>query len=248
MSEDVETVVVEVTPLFYSRDAMTKAATFCHGDKGTIVFAWSRVELERGQAAEVRVNTTVKQNKVQLESRFVDTAGFKGMEKAGMIRITSAAVHSDVCGVCQRHKDNHVGKNGRKLTHDFEGQDYAKTTALTDDQFEAFWKQMPGRSVAGNITRGSKANAKRMFHKFIRNDEQYRDLLRAAAAYGAVANGYPKDAERFLRDNFWLDFVPAETSTPTGTSVAGKTDAEKQKIQDERERAITEVALQGEMK
>lgn len=206
MSEQTpETVVVEVTPLFYSREALSKAATFCQGDKGTVVFAWSRVELERGQSAEVKTKTTVKQNKVELEERFVNTAGFRGMEQAGMIKILP-------------------GTNAQPV--------------MTDAQFEEFWNRMPFRVVSGKKTRGVKSNAKRVFHNVIRKQEQFENLLRACDEYAVVSNGFPKDAERFLR--IYQDFIPT-----VGTSVAGpsssptQTTEEKQRIQAEREKELS---------
>ena len=202
MNEQQENVIVEVTPLFYSREALTKAATFCNGDKGTIVFAWSRVELERGQSAEVKTKTTIKQNKVTLDARFVNTAGFHGMERAGMIKILP-------------------GENAKPV--------------MTDEQFETFWNRMPYRTVSGKKTRGIKSNAKRVFHNVIRKQEQFDNLLAACDEYATVSNGFPKDAERFLR--IYQDFIPT-----AGTSIAKPSSAptieDKQRIQQRRQEDI----------
>lgn len=199
-----ETVTVEVTPLFYSREAMNKAATFCSGDKGTIVFAWSRIELERGQSAEIKTRTTIKQNKVQLEERFVNTAGFRGMEQAGMIKILP-------------------GENAKPV--------------LTDAQFEEFWNRMPYRTVSGKKTRGIKSNAKRVFHNVIRKQEQFDNLLLACDEYNTVSNGFPKDAERFLR--IYQDYIPTITA---GTLVALpiQVNENKRRIQAEREQQLAD--------
>jgi len=181
-----DTVAIEVTPLFYNRETMSKAASFVSGSKETITFAWVRIELERGQSAEIKVKTTIKQNKVVIEKRFAETAGFKAMERAGMINILP-------------------------------GDDMKPV--LTDEQFEAFWNAMPHREVGGRKVRGSKSNAKRMFHKFIRNEEQFNNLLLACKEYTVLANQFPKDAERFLRNNFWAEYIPTSMATDVTETV-----------------------------
>jgi len=205
---DVETAIVEVTPLFYNRETMSKAASFVNNSKETITFAWVRIELERGQSAEIKTRTTVKQNKVELPSQFVKTAGFYALEKAGMIRIIEGDITKPV---------------------------------LTDDQFETFWNRMPYRLVSGRKTRGSKSNAKRKFHRFIRTQEQFDNLLLACDNYAVVANKFPKDAERFLNNNFYADFIPeviADGVPVRGAEAVERSRAERERIEAERQKSL----------
>lgn len=199
-----ETVTVEVTPLFYSKQAMSQAALLCGGSKETIAFAWCRIELERGAGAEVKQRITIKQNKVTLEKRFATTAGFTAMEQAGMIRVTA---------------------------------DDSAPSVLTDDDFENFWKAYPARDVQGRKVKGVKSNAKRMFHKYIRTREQFLDLLLATMEYATVSNGFPKDAERFLRNNLWRDYMP-ENGRLCTAPVEQLSTEDKLRIQNERQQQL----------
>lgn len=217
MTTEMDKVAVDITPLFYSREAMTTAAGFCLGDKNSIVYAWARIELERGAQARIQANTTMLQNTVLLESRFAATAGFNGMEKAGMIVVVAAA--------------DKKAKKGRTVAGD---------RILTDDHFQTFWKRMPERTTeSGKKTRGVKANAKRAFFVHIQTLEDFENLLRACDEYATVANGFPKDAERFVR--IYEEFVPADGA---GTSVAARVPAataeDKRRIQAQRERELNE--------
>lgn len=75
-------------------------------------------------------------------------------------------------------------------------------------EFEAFWLAYPKRDGQ----RVGKKNAGREYGK-ARKTATAEQLMAAVAKYAATCNGYPKDAERFLRDEIWADLTP---SPPTG--------------------------------
>lgn len=63
--------------------------------------------------------------------------------------------------------------------------------------FDDFWKHYPPR----NGTKGSRKNALAAWKKL--DASQQEKALSSLAAYAKAANGYPKDAERYLRGELW---------------------------------------------
>lgn len=67
--------------------------------------------------------------------------------------------------------------------------------------FEEWWKIYPARK---GIKAGKEA-ALEEFEKIIRSDEDFEQLMRATKRYGDVE--LPKDGERFLKKNYWRDWI-----------------------------------------
>lgn len=90
------------------------------------------------------------------------------------------------------------------------------------DWFESFWKAYPANS------KGRKRGKEKTFKlcKPIPASE-HQDLITAAEAYRSDADGYVRDPERFIKDDFWRDYVgererPAhlpEPKKPRGPSI-----------------------------
>jgi len=77
------------------------------------------------------------------------------------------------------------------------------------EAFSRWWKSYPMR----NGRRAGKARAAKLFEKIPQSD--WNDLKTATANYTLECNGLPKDPERFLRDDFWRDFIkPPDKSKP----------------------------------
>lgn len=202
---------------FYDKGLMGKAALLCGGSKETVLFAWCKIMLMRGELAKVHKNADALSHKIQMEKRFVETSGFRAMERAGMIVITDENTKSE----------------------------------LTVDDFEQFWQSYPTRRSTGGgaITRGSKQNAKRMFDMYITSRNQYAMMMSALPKYKLACGNFPKDAERFLRQNFYVDYLPDKTEIVSGVVNLAATelsDTEKQRIQDDREQRLRQVTGDGE--
>ena len=91
--------------------------------------------------------------------------------------------------------------------------------AVSDDGFEDFWQKYPRRD---GIRQG-KANAHAAW-KRLRVAERER-VLRALAVYVTKCGDKPKDAQRFLGNKFYVDYLPetiaADSATPRPTADAG---------------------------
>jgi hypothetical protein len=68
--------------------------------------------------------------------------------------------------------------------------------------FEKWWKLYPARK---GIKAGKEA-ALEEFEKAIRSEEDFDKLMRATERYQSVE--LPKDGERFLKKNYWKDWMP----------------------------------------
>jgi len=74
--------------------------------------------------------------------------------------------------------------------------------------FENWWLSYPkrkGRKIG-------KEKTSVLFRKIPK--EELENLKTATANYSRECNGYPKDPERFLRNDFWRDYVNKQTRTP----------------------------------
>jgi hypothetical protein len=88
-----------------------------------------------------------------------------------------------------------------------------KTASSNAADFEAFWNAYPKR----NGQRVGKKNAAREYDKTLKKATAPQ-LLAAVARYAKTCNGFPKDAERFLRDEIWADL---DTTQPDRAAVNG---------------------------
>jgi hypothetical protein len=77
--------------------------------------------------------------------------------------------------------------------------------ALRDDSFEEFWSNYPKR----NGVKVGKANARKQWAKLKESERSM--ALAALPEYTAAKNGYPEDAERYLRNKRW-DGLEVETA------------------------------------
>jgi hypothetical protein len=76
-------------------------------------------------------------------------------------------------------------------------------TCGSSDAFERWWKSYPKRKGR----RIGKKNAANLFKKI--SKKSWPDLKTATENYSVECNGLPKDPERFLRNNFWKNFIKA---------------------------------------
>ena len=74
------------------------------------------------------------------------------------------------------------------------------------DAFDDFWNIYPAR----NGRKVGKQKAKEQWRKTPQVDHQ--QVIEATKNYAGESNGFPKDAERFLRDKIWLDFAGEKRS------------------------------------
>lgn len=80
-----------------------------------------------------------------------------------------------------------------------------------DQRFVAFWTEYPTR----NGKKLGKQTAKRLFLRLSPEDQD--EAIEAAKNYcrsERVLNGFSRDAERFLKADFWRDFVTPEAGQP----------------------------------
>lgn len=76
-----------------------------------------------------------------------------------------------------------------------------------------FWLHYPRRNGA----RSGKQQAKKQWTRL--GEQDRRSAVDVLAKYAQGTNGYPKDAERYLRDRLWedwADWVPPVVATPAG--------------------------------
>ena len=70
--------------------------------------------------------------------------------------------------------------------------------------FEAWWSIYPAR----NGVKAGKQNAAIVFTKVIHSEEDFQQLLKATERYKTVIGEWAKDGERFLKNEYWRDFIP----------------------------------------
>lgn len=81
--------------------------------------------------------------------------------------------------------------------------------APQDDSFENFWNCYPSRRGS----KGSKKNARAVWDRL--TPEKREQAVSSLPLYEATANGYAKDAERYLRGEVWEGLEPvAEPENP----------------------------------
>jgi hypothetical protein len=82
------------------------------------------------------------------------------------------------------------------------------------EAFSRWWETYPKR----NGRRIGKQATAKQFEKIAESD--WKDLKTATANYTAECNGLPKDPERFLKNNFWKDYL--KPASPRGTPRNGE--------------------------
>jgi phage replication O-like protein O len=83
---------------------------------------------------------------------------------------------------------------------------YIPAFSKSRDFFETFWKTYPSRN-------GRKVGKKAAYEHFCKVPEgEIEDLLKAVENYASECKpGFAKDAERFLKKDFWKDWVKKES-------------------------------------
>lgn len=132
----------------------------------------------------------------------------------------------------KRDTSNKNNKEKKKKKTDSAAASYSEA-------FERWWNSYPKR----NGRKIGKTAASRMFEKISRKD--WSGLKIATEHYAEECNGKPKDAERFLRNDFWREYL----DTPQGSS---KQDPSKNLMNREEFKAfllkaIAETANQDEL-
>jgi hypothetical protein len=86
---------------------------------------------------------------------------------------------------------------------------------LGEDKFEQFWNIYPTR----NNKKIGKPTAKRLFMAHIKSEEVFQKLLQATDNYAKRCGGYPKDCERFIRNDFWREYLEQDLKTLTSSDI-----------------------------
>jgi hypothetical protein len=92
------------------------------------------------------------------------------------------------------------------------GKERKKKETYTD-AFERWWSTYPQR----NGRKVGKKEASCQFKKI--NKEQWNELKTATVNYSKECNGFPKDAERFLKNDFWKDYINKADNPKTGSMI-----------------------------
>lgn len=82
---------------------------------------------------------------------------------------------------------------------------------LSPELFEQWWKAYPSRIVNGKKVKVGKPKTKKLFDNLITDKSTFGDLMRATENYSNVCNKLPKDPERWLRANFWKEYLQTES-------------------------------------
>jgi len=89
--------------------------------------------------------------------------------------------------------------NTQPTVHNTTVQDNTKQNIIGNKYFEEFWKVYP-------LRKGKKVGRKKSLDIFLKlNSQDYGKIIRNANNYG-INNDFPKDPERFLKDDFWKDW------------------------------------------
>ncbi len=80
-------------------------------------------------------------------------------------------------------------------------------STLTEDDFESWWAAYPPRMVKGKAVKIGKPTTKRYFFNQIRDRETFDNLMSATTNYSGLCNNLPKDPERFLKADFWKEYL-----------------------------------------
>ena len=114
---------------------------------------------------------------------------------------------SELLGSADRNGEG--TSSGMARAHHSKEQEHEHTCA---HDFDVFWGAYPKR----NGRKVGKAKAKNVWHKIPASDRA--DVMLAVKHYAVECNGFPKDAERFLRNGFWRDYL--EQAEPDDPCVA----------------------------
>lgn len=97
-------------------------------------------------------------------------------------------------------------------------------STLGDSQYEEWYKAYPYRIVNGRKVK-VRGKSKIRFTNSIRNLETFQQLMAATAVYSKMCNKLPKDPERFLKDDFWKEYLPDAVSAMENSATSRSTSA-----------------------
>ncbi len=83
----------------------------------------------------------------------------------------------------------------------------SETNDLSATHFEEWWKAYPYRIVSGKKVKAGRKDAIKRFNSQIKTVDTFAKLMEATSNYSSVCNKLPKDPVRFLKDDFWREFI-----------------------------------------
>jgi hypothetical protein len=132
--------------------------------------------------------------------------------KTGKFQLRKKAIKEVSTVVQVDERTSSVGIDAMLKTDMLRHVEGATNGVLEDEKFEQFWEAYPKRFVAGKWIKVGKSNAKKRFAVLIRDEETFQLLMLATKNYSTLCNKLPKDAERFLKENYWKEYIPEQSS------------------------------------
>lgn len=93
----------------------------------------------------------------------------------------------------------------REREREIKGKEKKKNKEIYKEKFDLFWKAYPGR----NGRKVGKQNSKKNF--FLIPESELDNVIKAAKIC-CDETDFPKDPERFLKDNYWKDYLEPKTT------------------------------------
>jgi hypothetical protein len=170
--------VVELTPNFADNKTIAEAIRLC-GNRQAVLYVWSSIA-RKVLSTGTHTKHTGKIN--DLNKRVgMPTSLYDGLNKAALEALRSS---------------------GALVARDYK----AVESELDESHFNVFWQIYPSRK--GTVKVG-KANTRREFAARIRSQADHAALMAAVVKYKSMTNReYVKDPERFLKNDFWRDWIP----------------------------------------
>jgi hypothetical protein len=107
----------------------------------------------------------------------------------------------------QKYRQQRTAEDRRAYQKEFQkkAREIAKGKNPEIEQwFDVWWKIYPAR----NGIKAGKQDALLQFVRIIQSEEDFQHLLKATERYKAVIGEWAKDGERFLKNEYWRDFIP----------------------------------------
>ena len=84
---------------------------------------------------------------------------------------------------------------------------------LPSEKFEEWWKLYPARISNGKKVKIGKAKTKKLFDNLITSELDYQQLIQSTKKYSSICGKFSRDPERFLRADFWKEYLSVESNT-----------------------------------
>jgi len=171
-----------------------------------------------------------RRKEVHVDERFmlVDHKLPEGSVK--LVNVSNNLVNDDINSVNTRDSTQREREIKGKLN---------KSKSAYSPEFETWWSSYPkrkGRKVG-------KGKAALLFNKI--HSDKFEELKQATANYSKECNGLPKDAERFLRNDFWKDYLEEVGEREKGAKRGQKTKEEFNTLMKEAVHKKTEQEMLG---